>query len=263
MISLKSPREIEAMKASGAIIAGMHKELKKMIKPGVESWAIEEFCKNYIESHGGKCEQLTVPGYEWATCVAINEYVCHAIPRKGVFLKEGDIVTVDTVVNLDGAQSDSAWTFTVGKVSEETQRLVDATKKGLYLGIDQAVIGNRIGDIGAAIDAYITDEMGYGNVREYIGHGIGPTMHEDPAVPHYGTAGKGLRLKEGMTITIEPMVNAGGHWETAPIEETPEWDAAVTTDGSYSAQFEHTIAITKEGPKILTSQDAEFDAKYL
>ncbi|QBO36745.1 type I methionyl aminopeptidase [Periweissella cryptocerci] len=263
MISLKSPREIEAMKTSGAVIAGMHNELKDFIKPGVESWAIEVFCRNYIESHGGYCEQLDVPGYKWATCVAINDYVCHAIPRHGVFLKEGDIVTVDTVVNLDGAMSDSAWTFTVGEVSAETQRLVDATKKALYLGIDQAVVGNRIGDIGAAIQGYIEDEMGFGDVREYIGHGIGPTMHEDPAVPHYGTAGKGLRLKEGMTITIEPMVNAGGDWRTAPIQEDEEWDAAKTTDGSYSAQFEHTIAITKEGPKILTSQDAVFDAKYL
>lgn len=261
MISLKSPREIEAMKASGAIIAGMHKELQNIIKPGLESWAIEEFCHQYIEEHGGVAAQIGFETYKYATCISINDYVCHAIPRKGVFLKEGDIVKVDTVVELDGAFSDSCWSFAVGEPTDEIAKLMEATKKALYLGIDQAVIGNRIGDIGAAIDAYLT-EQGYGNVREYIGHGIGPTMHEEPSVPHYGKVGRGLRLKEGMTITIEPMVTTGG-WQTRVVEEEPDWSAAKTADGSLCAQYEHTLAITKEGPKILTSQDAEFDAKYL
>lgn len=261
MISLKSAREIEAMKASGAIIAGMHQELAKIIEPGMESWAIEEFCHKYIEEHGGVAAQIGFETYKYATCVSINDYVCHAIPRKGVFLKAGDIVKVDTVVELDGAFSDSCWTFAVGEVSPEVAGLMEATKKALYLGIDQAVIGNRIGDIGAAIDGYLT-EQGYGNVREYIGHGIGPTMHEEPSVPHFGNAGRGLRLKEGMTITIEPMVTLGG-WQTRIVAEESDWDAAKTADGSWCAQYEHTLAITKEGPKILTSQDAEMDAKYL
>lgn len=261
MISLKSAREIEAMKASGAIIAGMHQELAKIIEPGMESWAIEEFCHKYIEEHGGVAAQIGFETYKYATCVSINDYVCHAIPRKGVFLKEGDIVKVDTVVELDGAFSDSCWTFAVGEVSPEVAGLMEATKKALYLGIDQAVIGNRIGDIGAAIDGYLS-QNGYGNVREYIGHGIGPTMHEEPSVPHFGNAGRGLRLKEGMTITIEPMVTLGG-WQTRIVAEESDWDAAKTADGSWCAQYEHTLAITKEGPKILTSQDAKMDAKYL
>ncbi|MBM7543685.1 type I methionyl aminopeptidase [Periweissella beninensis] len=261
MISLKSPREIEAMKASGAIIAGMHKELKKLIKPGIESWDIETFCHKYIEEHGGVAAQIGFETYKYATCVSINDYVCHAIPRKGVFLKQGDIVKVDTVVELEGAFSDSCWSYAVGEPTPAVAKLMEITKKALYLGIDQAVIGNRIGDIGNAIEEYVTKE-GYGDVREYIGHGIGPTMHEDPAVPHYGVAGRGLRLKEGMTITIEPMINIGG-WETKIVEEEPDWSAAKTADGSLSAQYEHTIAITKDGPKILTSQDAVFDAKYL
>ncbi|MCM0598869.1 type I methionyl aminopeptidase [Periweissella fabalis] len=261
MISLKSAREIEAMKASGAIIAGMHKELAQIIKPGMESWAIEEFCHKYIEEHGGVAAQIGFETYKYATCVSINDYVCHAIPRKGVFLKEGDIVKVDTVVELDGAFSDSCWTFAVGKVSPEVAALMEATKHALYLGIDQAVVGNRIGDIGAVIDGYLT-ENGYGNVREYIGHGIGPTMHEEPSVPHFGTAGRGLRLKEGMTITIEPMVTLGG-WQTRIVAEESDWDAAKTADGSWCAQYEHTLAITKNGPKILTSQDPKEDAKYL
>ena len=177
-----------------------------------------------------------------------------------MILHEGDIVKVDTVVDLDGYYSDSAWSYAVGEVSPEVQRLMDVTFKALYIGIEQAQVGNRIGDIGAAINAYVEDENGFGNVREYIGHGIQPTMHEEPAVPHYGVAGHGLRLKPGMTITIEPMVNMGG-WKV----ETSEDDGwtVTTEDGSWSAQYEHTIAITNDGPKILTSQDPEFDAKYL
>lgn len=261
MITLKSPREIEAMKASGAIIAGMHNELKNIIKPGMESWAIEEFCHKYIEEHGGVAAQIGFETYKYATCVSINDYVCHAIPRKGVFLKEGDIVKVDTVVELDGAFSDSCWSYAVGDAPKEVTDLMQATKDALYLGIDQAVIGNRIGDIGAVMDEYLT-KKGYGNVREYVGHGIGPTMHEEPAVAHFGNKGRGLRLKEGMTITIEPMVTTGG-WQTRVVEEEPDWSAAKTADGSLCAQYEHTLAITKDGPKILTSQDPVFDAKYL
>jgi methionyl aminopeptidase len=140
------------------------------------------------------------------------------------------------------------------------EKLMAVTKKALYIGIDQAQVGNRVGDIGAAIDQYVTQENGYGNVREYVGHGIQPTMHEEPAIPHYGKAGHGLRLKPGMTITIEPMVNLGG-WK---VNTSTEDGWTVTTeDGSWSAQYEHVIAITNEGPKILTSQDSEFDAKYL
>lgn len=260
MISLKSPREIEAMRQSGALLAGMHLGLRDIIKPGISSWEIEEFVRDYIESHGAIAAQIGFEGYEYATCVSINDEICHGFPRKHVFLQDGDLVKVDTVVNLDGAFSDSCWSYAVGTPSDEVQRLMDVTHKALYLGIDQCVIGNRIGDIGAAIQHYTEDENGYGDVREFIGHGIGPTMHEDPAVPHYGEAGRGLRLKEGMTITVEPMINTGT-WK-ADTSDPSGW-LAKTADGGLSCQYEHTLAITKEGPKILTSQDPEFDAKYL
>ena len=161
---------------------------------------------------------------------------------------------------MDGYESDSAWTYAVGEVRPEAQRLRDVAKEAMYIGIEQAQVGNRLGDIGAAINAFVEDENGYGNVRDYVGHGIQPTMHEDPNVFHYGVAGRGLRLKPGMTITIEPMVNMGT-WEVETSEEDG-W-TVTTLDGSWSAQYEHVIAITEEGPKILTSQDPEFDAKYL
>lgn len=260
MITLKSEREIEAMRKSGAIIAGMHIGLRDLIKPGISTWEIEEFGRNYIESHGGRAAQIGFEGFKYATTVSVNNEVAHAFPRKELILHEGDLVKVDTVVELDGAYSDSAWSYAVGEVSPEVKKLMDVTLDALYIGIDQAQVGNRIGDIGAAINAFVEDEHGYGNVREYIGHGIGPTMHEDPAVPHYGVAGKGLRLKPGMTITIEPMVNLGG-WKTNTSEEDG-W-TVTTADGSWSAQYEHVIAITNDGPKILTSQDPVRDAKYL
>ncbi|MGL5747441.1 MAG: type I methionyl aminopeptidase, partial [Weissella cibaria] len=199
-------------------------------------------------------------GYEYATTVSVNNEAAHAFPRKQLFLKEGDIVTVDTVVDLNGYYSDSAWTYAVGEVSPEVQRLMDVAKRAMYIGIEQAQVGNRVGDVGAAINAYVEDENGFGNVRDYVGHGIQPTMHEDPSVFHYGEAGHGLRLKPGMTITIEPMVNMGT-WEVETSEEDG-W-TVTTLDGSWSAQYEHVIAITEDGPKILTSQDPEFDAKYL
>lgn len=260
MISLKSPREIEEMKKSGAILAGMHIGLRDLIKPGISSWEIEEFGRHYIESHGAIAEQIGFEGYKYATCVSINDEICHGFPRKKLMLKNGDLVKVDTVVNLDGAMSDSCWSYVVGEATPEVTKLMDVTKKALYLGIDQAVIGNRIGDIGAAIQDFVEVQNGYGDVREFIGHGIGPTMHEDPAVPHYGEAGHGVRLREGMTITIEPMVNIGT-WK-ADTSDPSGW-LAKTADGSLSCQYEHTIAITKKGPQILTSQDPEFDQKYL
>lgn len=260
MISLKSPREIEAMKKSGAVLAGMHIGLRDIIKPGISSWEIEEFGRHYIESHGAVAEQIGFEGYKYATCVSINDEICHGFPRKELILKNGDLVKVDTVVSLDGAFSDSCWSYVVGEASPEVKKLMEVTHKALYLGIDQCVIGNRIGDIGAVIQDYVENQNGYGDVREFVGHGIGPTMHEDPNVPHYGEAGHGVRLREGMTITVEPMVNVGT-WK-ADTSDPDGW-LAKTADGSLSCQYEHTLAITKNGPEILTSQDPEFDAKYL
>ena len=260
MISLKSPREIRAMEKSGAVLAGMHLGIQKIIRPGISSWVIEEFARDYFKQAGAIAAQIGFEGYKYATCVSVNDEICHGFPRKKLILKDGDLVKVDTVVNLDGAFSDSCWSYAVGTPSPEIAKLMDVTKKSLYMGIDQCVPGNRIGDIGAVIQHYTEDENGYGDVKEFVGHGIGPTMHEDPMVPHYGEAGHGLRLRKGMTITVEPMINTGT-WQ-ADTSDPSGW-LANTADGGWSCQYEHTLVITEDGPKILTSQDPEADAKYL
>ncbi|WP_040206230.1 type I methionyl aminopeptidase [Neobacillus jeddahensis] len=248
MIVLKSQREIEAMKKAGDILAACHKEIAKRIKPGITTWEIEMFVDEFLKKNGAKPEQKGYKGYEYATCASINDEVCHGFPRKEP-LKEGDIVTIDMVVNYNGALADSAWSYPVGNVSEETDHLLSVTKEALYKGIEQAVVGNRIGDIGHAIQTYVEGE-GLSVVREFIGHGIGAVIHEKPDVPHYGLPGKGARIKEGMVFTIEPMVNIG-RYQTKMDDNG--WTAR-TIDGKYSAQYEHTLAITKDGPIILTEQ---------
>lgn len=251
MITLKSQREIDSMAESGALLADVHKHLRTFIKPGVTSWEIEDFVRDYIESHGGVAAQIGFEGYKYATCISINDEICHGFPRKEP-LKDGDLVKVDMSIELNGAMSDSCWAYAVGNVSEQVKDLMAVTKKSLYLGIEQAQVGNRIGDIGYAIQNYAEGE-GYGVVRDFIGHGIGPSIHEDPAVPHYGHKGKGLRLKEGMVITIEPMITIGD-WQ---MKMDPNGWTAYTRDGSLCCQYEHSLAITKEGPRILTSQGEE------
>ncbi|MEH7884113.1 type I methionyl aminopeptidase [Bacillus sp. JJ1609] len=249
MIVLKSAREIEKMKEAGKLLASVHKELRTFIKPGVTTWEIDEFVEDYLIKHGATPQQKGYRDYKYATCASINDEVCHGFPRKEA-LKEGDIVTVDMVVNLNGALADSAWSYAVGEVSEEAQRLLEVTKEALYRGIAASVTGNRIGDIGHAIQSYVEAE-GFSVVREFIGHGIGTVIHEKPDVPHYGLPGRGPRIKEGMVFTIEPMVNIG-EWKTKM--DSNGWTAR-TVDGKLSAQYEHTIAITKDGPVILTEQE--------
>lgn len=249
MIVLKSNREIENMKEAGKLLASVHKELRSFIKPGVTTLEIDQFVEDYLKKHGATPEQKGYRDYKYATCASINDEVCHGFPRKEA-LKEGDIVTVDMVVNLNGALADSAWSYAVGEVSNEANRLLEVTKESLYRGIAASVAGNRIGDIGHAIQSYVEGE-GFSVVREFIGHGIGATIHEKPDIPHYGLPGKGLRIKEGMVFTIEPMVNVG-EWKTKM--DNNGWTAR-TVDGKLSAQYEHTIAITKDGPVILTQQE--------
>ncbi|MER1955303.1 MAG: type I methionyl aminopeptidase [Desemzia incerta] len=248
MITLKSKREIDAMDESGTLLANMHIALRDFIKPGITSWDIEEFCHKYIVDNGAIPEQIGFEGYEYATCVSINDEICHGFPRKEK-LKDGDLIKVDTVINLKGALSDSCWSYVVGKSTPELDKLMEVTRTALYKGIEQAQVGNRIGDIGHAIQSYVEPE-GFSVVREFIGHGVGPTLHEAPSVPHYGEPCKGLRLKEGMVITIEPMINTGT-WKSKMDDNG--WTAR-TQDGGISCQFEHTLAITKDGPRILTSQ---------
>lgn len=248
MIHLKSAREIELMHNAGKLLAATHREIANMIKPGITTMEINEFVEKFLAEHGATPEQKGFHGYQYATCASINDEICHGFPRKKP-LKKGDIVTVDMVVNLRGGLADSAWTYAVGNISPQKQKLLDVTKECLYKGIEQAVAGNRIGDIGHAIQTYAEAE-GYSVVRDFTAHGIGPTLHEDPQIPHYGEPGKGLKLKEGMVITIEPMINEG-MWQSKM--DNNGWTAR-TIDGKLSAQFEHTLAITKDGPIILTEQ---------
>lgn len=249
LITRKSEREINQMEAAGRLLVAAHKQVAVLIKPGITTMEIDTAVEKFLRKNGAIPEQIGFQGYEYATCASINDEICHGFPRNEP-LNDGDIVTVDMVVNLDGALADSAWTYAVGNVDEEGKRLMDVTKKSLYVGIEQAQIGNRIGDIGHAIQTYAEGE-GFSVVREFTGHGIGPTMHEPPHIPHFGEPNKGIRLKEGMVITIEPMINEGT-WRSKMDDNG--WTAR-TQDAGRSAQYEHTLAITKDGPRILTDQD--------
>lgn len=248
MITIKTEREINLMDEAGTLLAATHKEIAKIIKPGITTWEINQFVEKFLAENGAKPEQKGYRGYKYATCASINDEICHGFPRKKA-LKDGDIVTIDMVVNLNGALADSAWTYGVGNITKENKDLLKVTQECLYKGIEHAVVGNRIGDIGFAIQSY-AESLGYSVVRDFTGHGIGPTLHEEPYVPHFGMAGKGLRLREGMVITIEPMINLGS-WQSTM--DSNGWTAR-TRDGKNSAQYEHTLAITSNGPKILTKQ---------
>lgn len=283
MITIKSQREIDAMSQAGEVLSGIHIGLRDIIKPGVDMWEVEEYVRKICKEKNVLPLQIGVDGelmdYPYATCCGLNDEVAHAFPRH-YKLKEGDLLKVDMVLSepLDkavvdvsklnfndvkamkkitqtyrGGVADSCWAYAVGQVSEEVQNLMDVTKECLYRGIEQAVVGNRIGDIGAAIQEY-AEGLGYGVVRDLVGHGVGPTMHEEPMVPHYGTKGRGLRLREGMVLTIEPMINTGT-WEIDTDMKTG-W-AHKTLDGGLSCQYEHQFVITKDGPLILTSQGEE------
>jgi methionyl aminopeptidase len=249
MIIIKTQDEIMKMKKAGEILADVHRKLSTMIKPGVSTLELDRFVEEYLISIGAFPEQKGYRGFPYSICASVNDEICHGFPRKEP-LKEGDIVTIDMVVNYDGYLADSAWSYAVGEVSENAKNLLEVTKKALYIGIEQAVVGNRLGDIGHAIQTFV-ESNGYSVVRDFVGHGIGKQMHEDPQVPHYGKPNRGIRLTEGMVITIEPMVNEGVY--SIKIDDN-EWTAR-TLDGKLSAQYEHTIAITKDGPMILTNQD--------
>jgi methionyl aminopeptidase len=248
MITIKTKEQIQKMKLAGEILAACHREISKMIVPGIATLEIDRFAEAFIIKNGATPEQKGYNGYRFATCASVNDVICHGFPSHAK-LKEGDIVTIDMVVNLNGWLADSAWSYPVGQVSEQSQKLLDVTKESLYKGIEKAIIGNRIGDISHSIQVYAEAE-GFSVVREFIGHGIGMDMHEDPQVPHYGPPNLGPRLKEGMVITIEPMINTG----TYRSKVDPDGWTARTLDGGLSAQYEHTIAITTEGPIILTDQ---------
>ena len=218
----------------------------KAVEPGVTTGEIDRVIRKYIESQGAIPSFLNYGGFPASACISVNETVIHGIPGKRV-IKAGDIVSIDVGAHINGYHGDNAATFAAGDVSEEARALMQATEEGMYEGIRAAVAGNRVGDIGAAVQRYV-EVRGYSVVRQFVGHGVGTNLHEDPSVPNYGTPGRGPRLLPGMTIAIEPMVNAGTH----EVKILGDGWTTVTKDGRLSAHFENTIAITPDGPVILT-----------
>lgn len=247
MIVLKTAKEIEIMRKACQISAEALQVAGEAVKPGITTYEIDQIAYRYIKKQGAEPNFLNYNGFPATACISINDEVIHGIPSKKRVLKEGDIVSIDLGAKVNGYNGDNAATFAVGKISDEAKRLCDTTRESLYLGIEQAVAGNRIGDIAFAVQSYC-EERGFSVVREYTGHGIGTHLHEDPSVPNYGTQGRGQRLLPGMTIAIEPMINAG----SKAIKCLPDGWTVKTLDGKLSAHFEHTIAITKGEPIILT-----------
>ncbi len=247
MIVLKTTRELDLMKEACAIAAGALKAAGAAVAPGVSTADVNRVAHDYIVRHGAIPTFLGYNGYPAASCISINDEVIHGIPNKKRIIKAGDIVSIDVGATFNGYVGDNAATFAAGEISPEAQRLCDVTRESLYEGIKAAVAGGRIGDIGSTIQRYC-EERGFSVVREYTGHGVGKVMHEDPSVPNFGTPGRGVRLLPGMTIAIEPMINMGG----AGIRQLPDGWTVKTRDGKLSAHFEHTIAITANGPVILT-----------
>lgn len=246
MVVLKNSSEVRGMIAAGKLSAQALKLAGEMVEPGVTTSEIDREVRKFIQSHGAEPSFLGYGGFTGSACISINEQVIHGIPgpRK---IQEGDIVSVDVGAFFKGFHGDNAATFGAGRVSPEAQALMDATRESLYKGIAMAKPGNRLGDISHAVQSYV-EALGYGVVREYVGHGVGRKLHESPEVPNYGKAGHGVRLLPGMTIAIEPMINQG----TANVRQLPDGWTVVTADGKLSAHFEHTIAITDQGPLILT-----------
>jgi methionyl aminopeptidase len=248
LIHYKSKAEIEAMRKSGKVVARTIRQCYEAIVPGKTTTRIlDDLAAKLIAEAGGIPSFLNYRGYTANTCISVNDVVIHGMPND-VPIVDGDIVDIDIGVCIDGWHADSAWTFPIGTVSQNAQRLLSVTKECLFQGIGQAKIGNKIGDIAATVQRY-AEKNGYGVVRDLVGHGIGRKLHEEPTnVPNFGKAGKGEPLKEGMTICIEPMINEG----TYKIVTLPDGWTMKTADGKLSAHFEHTIAITKDGPDILT-----------
>lgn len=246
MISIKSPRDIEKMRAAGRLTAQARALAGSMVRPGVTTGEIDRAVRKFIESHGAKPSFLGYGGYPASICASVNEVVIHGIPG-GRKLQEGDIVSVDVGAYLDGFHGDCAATFPCGEVTPEARKLIDVTKQSFFEGIKLAKVGQRVSDIGHAVQQYV-EGFGYGVVRDFVGHGVGRNMHEAPEVPNYGAAGHGARLQPGMVIAVEPMVCAGD-WRVKVLGD--KW-TTVSADGSLTAHYENTILITDGEPEILT-----------
>ena len=246
-IQIKTLSEIEKMRASGRILRQVHNAIAPLVRPGVSTMDLEDAAMAMIIALGAVSAFKGYHNYPAALCTSINDEVVHGIPSKQRVLREGDVVSIDCGVILDGYYSDAAETHAVGAVSPEIEKLLLTTQASLQAAIAAAQVGGRLGDISAAVQG-ICEAEGFGVVRDFVGHGIGRAMHEDPQVPNFGAAGKGPRLKAGMVLAIEPMINAG----SPEVKVLKDGWTAVTLDHRYSAHFEHTVAITKEGPQVLT-----------
>ena len=247
MVICKSPVEIEKMHRAGLVVWGALEKMRAMVRPGISTKELDEFAESYTVENKAHPAFKGYRGYPGSVCTSINQEVVHGIPSASRRVREGDILSMDFGVELDGYFADAALTVPVGKIAPERAKLLRVTRESLEHAIEKVRPGNRLGDVSAAVQEWV-EKNGYSVVREFVGHGIGTRMHEDPQLPNYGTPGQGARLQEGMVLAIEPMVNTGG----AAVKVLDDDWTAVTADGSDSAHFEHTVAVTKNGPWILT-----------
>ena len=250
MIILKSPHEIECIRKASQLTADTLTMLADMVKPGVTTLELDTIAEEYIRSHGGIPSCKGYYGFPATICASINDEVVHGIPSAKRKLKNGDVLSIDLVSAVDGYHGDSAVTVPIGHVKPDVMKLLKVTEESLFKGIEQAVVGNRIGDISNAVQTY-AEKYGYGVVRDFVGHGLGREMHEDPQIPNFGMAGQGPLLKPGMVLCIEPMINMG----TYKVRVLGDDWTAVTLDGKQAAHFEHTVVVTENGPEILTMRD--------
>lgn len=254
MVLLKSPEEIEFIRQSSLLVSKTHAEVCKSIRPGVQTAELDRIAETFIRDHGAKPAFKGYRGFPATLCISVNEQVVHGFPSVRE-VKEGDVLSIDCGVNMNGYFGDSAFTYPIGEVSPDARHLLKVTLESLYLGIEQASPGKRIGDIGYAIQQHTEKLNGYGVVRELVGHGVGKKLHEEPDVPNYGKRGNGLRLQPGMVIAIEPMINLG----TFKVRQLKDGWTIITADGKASAHFEHTVAVTEKGPDILSDHSLIFN----
>ena len=250
MIYLKNAQQLDLMRKSGALLYEVLCRLREAIKPGMSTAELDVYAEQLIRKHKAIPSFLDYQGYPASICASVNDEVVHGIPSDKTILKEGDVLSIDCGLILDGWQSDSAFTVGVGAISEENRKLIEVTEESFYKGVRKAINGNHLGDIGSAIQTY-AESFGYGVVREYVGHGIGRDMHEDPNVPNFGRKHTGVKLEAGMVLAIEPMINLG----TYKTRQMPDGWLVCTRDGLPSAHFEKTVAITEDGPVILTTEE--------
>ena len=253
MIQLKNPLQIKEMKEAGRITGEALLIAREHIREGISTYELDKIIRNHIEKQGAKPSFLGYHGFPGSACISINDEVIHGIPSKKRFLSDGDIVKIDVGAYYKGYHGDAARTVAVGKVSAEAQKLIDVTRESFFEGIKKFQVGNRLGDIGHAIDAYVVAN-GFSTVKKYIGHGIGQALHESPDVPNYGTEGRGTRLCAGMTLAIEPMVNIGDD----DVKQMSDGWTVKTVDGTLSAHYENTVALTSEGVIVMTQLESDF-----